>query len=173
MQLKIVEQAHNKVMWEIQTHLEQVLLGIGGAVLISVLLLLLFPNMHIWVWIALLGVIVGGVVTLLLLVLLKPRRETGLVERTPEGGVVWRKESLILRGEQLLFEFPLKEVAGFWVEEHDFEQSGGEKVRLARLWLLFTEEGEGQPLVDWMDVPAVRQLAEAVARATRRPLTGS
>jgi hypothetical protein len=171
MKVEIIEQAHNRVRWEIQTQLVQVLLGIGIAVALSLILLVVFPNLNMLVWIVLIAIAVGGGGMILLLILLKPRIEKGLVERTPEGGVVRRKEQLLLRGEHVLFEFPLDEIAGFWVEEHDFEQSGGNKVRLARLWILFTKEGEGQPLVDWANVPAVRGLAEAIAKASRRPLT--
>ncbi len=171
MRLEITEQAHNKVAWTVHTQIVQVLIGIGIAVALSLLLLVIFPNLNTLVWVVLLGIALGGAGMILLLVILKPRMEEGLVERTPEGGTVWRKEWLILRGEHMLFEFPLEEVAGFWIEERDFEQSGGDKLRLARLWIIFTEEGEGQPLVDWMDIPAVRGLAEAIAKASRRPLT--
>lgn len=169
--LEIVEETHNRVRWTIDTQLVQILIGIGLAVAISVALILVFPNLNFLVWVVLLGVAVGGAGIILLLVLLKPISEKGLVERTPTGGVVRREERLLLRGEHVLFEFPLEEVAGFWVEQHDFEQSGGNKVRLARLWILFTTEGEGQPLIDWMEVPTVQRVAEAIARATRRPLT--
>ena len=171
MLLEITEETHNKVRWEISTQLVQALIGIGLAVVISVMLMLIFPNLNFLVWVILIAVVIGGLGIILLLALLKPIWEKGLVERTPEGGVVRRKERLLLRGEHVLFEFPLEEVEGFWVEQHDFQQSGGNKIRLARLWILFTEENEGQPLIDWMDVPKVQRVAEAIARATRRPLT--
>ena len=171
MLLEITEETHNKVRWEINTQLVQALIGVGLAVAVSVILMLIFPNLNFLVWVILLAVVLGGLGIILLLVLLKPIWEKGLVERTPEGGVIRRTERLLLRGEHVLFEFPLEEVRGFWVEQHDFEQSGGNKIRLARLWILFTEENEGQPLVDWMDVPKVQRLARAIARATRRPLT--
>ena len=169
--LEIVEETYNKVRWEIDTQLVPVLIGISLAVAVSVILMLLFPNLIFLVWIVLLGIAIGGVGMILMLVLLKPVAEQGLVERTPTGGGVRREERLLLRGEHVLFEFPLEEVDGFWVEQHDFEQSGGNKVRLARLWILFTTEDEGQPLIDWMEVPTVQRVAEAIARASRRPLT--
>ncbi len=171
MLLEIIEETHNRVRWEVDTRLVPVFIGVGLAVVVSVVLMLLFPNLNLLVRVILLTVAIGGLAFILLLALLKPIWERGLVERMPEGGVVRRSDRMLLRGEQVLFEFPLEEVEGFWVEQHDFEQSGGHKVRLARLWVIFTEENEGQTLTEWMDVPPVQRLAEVLVRASRRPFT--
>ena len=167
--LEITEETHNRVCWEVNTRLVPVLIGIGLAVAVSVILMVVFPGLNFLVWVILLGLVIGGVGMIVLLALLKPLKERGRVERTPEGGVVRRMERMLLRGEHVLFEFPLEDVEGFWVEQHDFEQSGGKRVRLARLWVLFPEENEGQLLTEWMDVPPVQRLAESIVRASRRP----
>jgi len=91
MLLEITEETHNKVRWEISTQLVQALIGIGLAVVVSVMLMLIFPNLNFLVWVILIAVVIGGLGIILLLALLKPIWEKGLVERRPEGGVVRRK----------------------------------------------------------------------------------
>ncbi len=164
MRIVITEEVHNRVAWIVRAPFSRVAVGLLiGAVVASV------PLLFTARWV-LLGLIWGGcLAAALYLALSEPVQEFGLMERTPEGGVLRLEQQWLLGREPVVMEVPLDEVAGFTVEPHTFEHTGGQLYTLARLWAINTAR-ETLPLVRWTRPQAAQTLGESLARAARRPL---
>ncbi len=172
MRIQNVEQSHNQVSWQVNTQLLPMLVGMLVALVVSVTLLTLLPNPNTLRGVLLAGLILSTLAAALYLALTTPLSEKGLIERTPEGGSVDRTQRFLLQGTKTLLSIPLAEVTAFGVEERTFEQTGGELVTLARLWIHLTREGESvmEYLTGWLAPEAIQELAASSAKAARKPL---
>ncbi|MBN2006703.1 MAG: hypothetical protein JXA21_25340 [Anaerolineae bacterium] len=165
MHIQIVDEAHNRVDWAASTPLVKVLLGLFAGWGILAVLLLPGPGPRTY----LVGGVAGGAVLLfaLLMALTTPLSERGHLERTPEGGEVYRLKRWLLAGKRMTWYAPLEDVSGFQMEWQTFEETSAATYTLARLWVVLTD-GSTALLTDWADVDHVRGLGELLAKAGRR-----
>ncbi|HDQ34796.1 MAG TPA: hypothetical protein ENN14_00595 [Chloroflexi bacterium] len=167
MQLEITEEVHNRVVWQVRTPLVRIELTLLAIWLIAILLLIASGSAIRWALV--IAVTVACAVGALALALRIRSGEVGLLERTPEGGVVRRERRWLLRRTPLVWEIPMDEVISFAVEPQLFEETSGQTYTLARLWVLHAD-GQALRLVDWLNTRAVLELGSALSRAGRRPL---
>ncbi len=169
MHIVIIEESHNRVVWEVKTPLLSIEVGalIGLLVFVGVL----FLTMSGLRW----GLI-GGVTTVVLsvavyLALRMPISERGMLERRPYGsgdrGETRREQHWLLRGKQVAWVLPLEKVMGFWLETQRFEGLSEYPYTMARLWTVAYEE-ELEPVTHWGDVQEVQDLGMALAKVARR-----
>ena len=164
MKAVIVEEAHNKVVWEVKSPLVGIELGllIGGVGIAAFLIGV--PSPLRWT----LAGVVGGLALMAMVVLAisTPLGERGLFERTLDGGVLYRVRRWLLVGDRLAREVPLAAIAGFQAETRAFEELDEQTYPLARL-LVVLKEAEPVPVTDWLEPAFVTSLVTALTRAGR------
>lgn len=167
MQVRILNEQHNAVAWELRSPLLQVELGILGGMALLVAVLLFNRSALRWPFIA--GIVVIAVGVALFTALTTPWWERGTMERTPTGGAVQREQRWILRKQPATWEAPLEALAGLWVAYRTVEETEGQTTT-ARLCVRLVEDEASVALTGWANVASVEQLAEAFAKAARLPL---
>jgi len=165
MDIQIVDEAHNRVDWAVRTPLVKILIGLiaGWGVLAVLVLPGSGPRTY------LVGGIAGGVVLLfaLFMMLTTPLSERGHLERTPDGGEVYRLKRWLLGGKRMTWHALLEDVSGFQMEWQTFAETASDTYTLARLWAVLTD-GSTALLTDWAEVEHIRGLGESLAKAGRR-----
>lgn len=168
MQIRILDEQHNAVTWELRSPLIMVGSGllVGTALMVTVLL---------FVRSALRGPLIAGVVVLAIAMavygaLTTPLWERGVMERTPEGGAVRRERRWLLRRELETWEEPLEKLSGVGVATRITEETDGQTTSVARLWLRLTEGDSLIFVTGWASISSVTSLAETFAKAARLPL---
>jgi len=165
MQIRIVDEAHNRVDWAVRTPLFKILLGllIGWGVFVA--LVITSPSPLRWALIA--GVSAVMAIGFLILVTTTPFGELGHLERTIEGGEVYRLKRWLLLGKRPAWVSPLEAISGFQMEWRTFEETAEQTYTLARLWVILTD-GTFALLTDWSEPQSVQALGESLAKAGRR-----
>lgn len=168
MQIRILDEQHNLVAWELRSPLVKVLLGFLGGLLLAVGVLLFSRNALRWPFI-------GGAVTLalgaaLFTALTTPLWERGVMERTPEGGMVQREQRWLLRREPVTWDVSLEALAGLRVTTQTVEETEGYTTTFARLCVRLVDSESLAPLTGWASNASVEALAAAFAKAARLPL---
>ncbi|MBN1488186.1 MAG: hypothetical protein JW981_11140 [Anaerolineae bacterium] len=170
MEIAFTEEGHKLVNWEGRTSLIRFEVGLLVALVAFVALFAPSPGALRWWFIG------GGSVVMLTvglyLALTMPILEQGMLERYPEGGVAYRMQRWLFRGQQMAWELSLDNLNVLRVEFCDFEGLGGATYSMARLWVLLNE-GEPLLLLDWNDPQKVCALGTVLAKAARRPLEGA
>ncbi len=164
MKAAIVEEAHNHVVWEIETSLLGVELGllIGGTC--AALVLVATPSPLRWTvagLVLMLTVLSGG-----FLALTTPLGERGELVRTLDGGNVTRLRRWLFFGRRLAWEAPLAVITAFRPELCTFEDNAAQTYTLSRLVAVLTD-AEPVPLTDWLDPSFVLDLVKSLTKAAR------
>ncbi|HNT76610.1 MAG TPA: hypothetical protein PKH77_16485 [Anaerolineae bacterium] len=165
MLIQITDEVHNRVDWAARTPLIKILLGLllGWGLLIA--LLLPTPGK--------MGIAISLTASILLLLialilaLTTPLSERGRLERTLDGGELYRHKRWLLLGRRVAWQAPLEDISGFQMERQTFEETAAHTYTLARLWAVQTD-GNTALLTDWAEPDAVRTLGESLAKAGRR-----
>ena len=168
MQIRILDEQHNAVTWELRSPL----IMVGSGLLVGTVLMV---TVLLFVQSALRGPFIAGVVVLAIAVavygaLTTPLWERGVMERTPEGGAVRCERRWLLRRELELWEAPLEKFSGVGVATRITEETDGQTTAVARLWLRPAEGDSLIFLTGWASISSVTFLAEAFAKAARLPL---
>jgi len=168
MQVKILDEQHNAVRWELRRPLVEIELGILGGMLLLIAGLFFVQSAVRWPFIA-------GVVTLALgaafyVAFTTPLWEQGAMERAPEGGTVTCERRWLLRRELERWEAPLDSVESVGVMLRTVEETDGHVVPAARCYVRLAEGGAPVPLTGWATVESATQLAQSFARAARLPV---
>ncbi len=165
MHIQIVDEAHNRVDWAARTPLVKILVGLVAGWGVLTVLVLPAPGPRTY----LVGGIAAGVILFfaLFLALTTPLSERGHLERTPEGGEMYRLKRWLLGGKRMTWYALLEDVSGFQMEWQTFEETSADTYTLARLWVVLTD-GSTALLTDWAEVDHVRGLGESLAKAGRR-----
>jgi len=164
MKAAILEEAHNKVVWEAKSALVWMQIGIliGGACVAAFLILV--PSPLRW---TLVGVTAALTIAVIIaLALTTPLADHGEFERTLDGGTLYRGKQWQLFGKHLVMEAPLAEIIDFQPETRTFEETTGQTYTLTRL-LVVPVEGDPAPITDWLDAEFIESLTAALARAGR------
>jgi len=116
----------------------------------------------------------GAPTIAILLALTTPLGEQGLVERSPEGGVVRLEQRWILQRKPMVWDSSLEAISGFSVEQQTFAETSARARTLARLWVFLPPEDDEQqprmPLTNWLEVNVTQALGQSLAHVARRPL---
>ncbi len=168
MQIKIVEEHHNQVDWEVRTPLHWTIGGLIVGAAVFALLVIPSPSPHRW-W-AVAGVTGGVLAIAVFIAATTPTVDRGHLERLPEGGLVRRTRTWLLVGERSTLEVELDTITGFEAEIEAFEDRRTEPYQLARLWAISTDEAP-RGLTDWAEPASALALGEALAKAARLPFT--
>lgn len=164
MKAAIVEEAHNRVVWEVKTSLLWIELGlfIGGAC--AAALIVVTPSPLRW---TLAGILMALVAIVgVFLALTTPLAERGELERTLDGGTVSRTRWWLFFGKRLAWKAPLEAIAGFRPDPRVFEDTDEQTYTLSRLVALLLD-ADPVPLTDWLDPQFVIGLGESLTRAAR------
>ena len=172
MQIGMLEEAHNEVVWEAKRPVLGLELGLlAGLALFGVVVAFSFAPLRWWM--------IGGVSALvvavgLLLMWQMPAVMRGHLERTPTGGMLNRSRRRLVGKMQMMWEAPLDHVVGFQMEGRTFEETSGATYDRTRLWVLLSDEGEegmdeALLLTGWGDFKQVETLGASLAKAGRRP----
>lgn len=163
MKATVVEEAHNRVVWETKSSILWTEIGIivaGGCVSA---LLAMTPSPLRWTLVAVIWALVLGIGVVLGLT--TPLMERGELERTLDGGTVRRSKRWLITGQRVTWEGPLESVTRFRLEPRTFEETGDRTYALARLVAI--AGAEAAPLTDWLDDAFVLALGESLAKAGR------
>lgn len=164
MKATIVEEAHNRVVWEIRTSILWIVLGLFLGGLSAAVFLILAPSTPSW---DLASVIMAStVVVVVFLALTTPLAERGELERTLDGGSVVRIRQWLFFGQRPAWQVELESVVGFRPEARVFEDTGDQTYTHSRLWVFLTD-ADPLPITDWLDAPFVHTLGESLAKAGR------
>jgi hypothetical protein len=169
MEAVITEESHNRVVWEVRSSLLWMELGLLIGWVLFAALVVMAPSPLRWTLILGVGAAVLGVGGALALT--TPLVDGGELERTPEGGVLYRERRWLFVGRRLSWEVPLEDVVGFRPETQAFEETGGVTYPQARLWAV-CGDGAPLPLTGWLAPPSAYALGEALAKAGRRAYEG-
>jgi hypothetical protein len=169
MHIEIIEQAHNRVAWQVDTPLVRVEVGLLVGVLLASVILVLVPGASSLRALIIALLIIVGLSAAVFMALTTPLWDRGLVEWLPDGGVVRREQRWLVPIDRDPWEVEMEQVSSFYVEPHLFEETGGRQMALSRLWVVFGEDLE-YPLTTWCEPAEVQALAEAAAQAARRSL---
>ena len=169
MQIGILEEAHNEVVWEVKRPVLGLELGLlAGLALFDVGVAFGFAPLRWWM--------IGGVSALavaicLLLIWQMPRVTGGHLVRTPTGGTLSRSRRRLVGKSRVMWEAPLDHVVGFRMEGRTFEETSGVTYDMTRLWVLLSDEAEDDArlLTGWGGFKQVKGLGEALGKAGRRP----
>ncbi len=164
MRIVINEEAHNRVVWSVETVLVKLEIGLAIAWLILALSAAFTGSPVRWILIAGAGAVLLAVG--LLLAWKMPLAETGVLERPPEGGGVQRTSRWLLRREESSWTLPLGDVAGFRLETRTFEETRGQTYPMARLWTI-PISGESVQLTPWVAPQEAHDLGVSLAKAGR------
>ncbi|MCD6345253.1 MAG: hypothetical protein J7M17_06610 [Anaerolineae bacterium] len=174
MRIQVTEETHNRVVWEVDTSLARIEIGLLVSMAVCLALLIILPSPGLLGWLAIAIVVMGAPTAAILLALTTPLREQGLVERTPEGGVVRLEQRWMFQRKPVVWESSLEDVAGFSVEQQTFAETKSRAQTLARLWVFLPPEDAEQqprmPLTNWLEVNVVQALGKSVTHVARRPL---
>ena len=174
MRIQVTEETHNRIVWEVDTFLARIEIGLLAGMAVCLALLVILPPPGLLGWLVVAIVFMGAPTTAILLALTTPLWEQGLVERTPEGGVVRLERRWILQRKPVVWEMSLEGVAGFSVEQQTFAETSARARTLARLWVFLPPEGDEQqprmPLTNWLEVNVAQALGQSLAHVARRPL---
>ncbi len=174
MRIQVTEETHNRVVWEANTFLARIEIGLLAGIVVCLALLIILPPPGLVGWLIIAIVFMGAPTIAILLALTTPLREQGLVERSPEGGVVRFEQRWILQRKPVVWELSLEGIAGFSVEQQTFAETSARARTLARLWVFLPPEGDEQqprmPLTNWLEVNVVQALGQSVTHVARRPL---
>jgi len=164
MKATIVEETHNRVVWEVRTSTLWIVLGLFLGGLCVAVFLVLVPLTPRW---DLVGVVLALALSVaVLLALTTPLAERGELERTLDGGSLARVRQWLFYGRRSAWQAPLKSIVGFRPEVRIFEDTGEQTYTRSRLWAFLTD-ADPLPLTDWLDVPFVHTLGELLAKAAR------
>ncbi len=164
MKAAIIEEAHNRVVWEVKSALIWMEIGILIGGLCVAAFIAMVPSPLRW---TLVGVVATlTVVAMAVLALTTPLTERGEFERTLDGGALYRVKRWLLLGNRLALEAPLATIAGFRPEARAFEETDDQTYTLSRL-LVVPVEGEPEPVTDWLDAAFVEALVDSLTRAGR------
>jgi hypothetical protein len=164
MKATIVEEAHNRVVWETQTSILWIVLGVFLGGLCGAAFLVLVPMTPRWDLAAVLMTLGIGVAAFLGLT--TPLAERGELERTLDGGSLMRVRRWLFFGQRAAWQAELGAVAGFRPEVRLFEDTGEQMYTRSRLWV-YLADADPLPLTDWLDAPFVHTLGESLAKAGR------
>ena len=174
MRIQVTEETHNRVVWEVNTFLARIEIGLLAGMAVCLALLIILPPPGLWGWLVIAIVFMGAPTAAILLALTTPLREQGLVERSPEGGVVRFEQRWILPRKPVVWELSLEDIAGFSVEQQTFAETSARARTLARLWVLLPPEDDEQqprmPLTNWLEVNVTQALGQSVTHVARCPL---
>ena len=174
MHIQVTEETHSLIVWEVDTFLARIEIGLLVSMAICLALLIILPTPGLLGWLAIAIVVMGAPTAAILLALTTPLREQGLVERSPEGGVVRFEQRWILPRKPVVWELSLEDIAGFSVEQQTFAETGARARTLARLWVLLPPEDDEQqprmPLTNWLEVNVAQALGQSLAHVSRRLL---
>ena len=164
MKAVIVEEAHNKVVWEVKSPLMGIELGllIGGLGIAAFLITV--PSPLRW---TLAGA--AGALALMVMVVLAattPLAERGEFERTLDGGALYRVKRWLFVGDRLAWEIPLAGIVGFRPEARVFEETDAQTYTLSRLLVILTD-AEPVPVTDWLESEFIESLAGSLIKAGR------
>lgn len=164
MKATIVEEAHNRVVWEVKTALLWMVLGLFGGGIGAAAWLVVAPSpLHL----TLAGILMALVISVAgFLALTTPLAEQGEVERTLDGGHVARTRRWLFFGKRLAWEAPLEVIVGFRPEPRLFEDTAEQTYTLSRLVALVAD-ADPVPLTDWLDPPFVLDLSASLTKAAR------
>ena len=164
MKATIVEEAHNRVVWEIRTSILWIVSGLFLGGLCIAVFLVLAPLTPRW---DLAGVALALAMAIAaLLALTTPLAERGELERTLDGGSVVRTRQWLFFGQRPAWQAELESVVGFRPETRNFEDTGEQTYTRSRLWVFLTD-ADPLPITDWLDAPFVHTLGESLAKAGR------
>ena len=169
MQIGMLEEAHNEVIWEVKRPVLGLELGLlAGLALFDVVVAFSFAPLRWWM--------IGGVSTLvvaigLLLMWQTPAVMRGHLERTPTGGMLNRSRRRLVGQSQVMWEIPLDHVVGFGMEGRTFEETSGVTYDRTRLWVILSDEASDEALLltGWGPLREIKMLGEALGKAGRRP----
>ena len=164
MKAAIIEEAHNKVIWEVRSPLIWIELGLFTGGLCVAAFIVTTPSPLRWTLAGVVGALVVSVMAIL--VLTTPLAERGEFERTLDGGALYRVKRWLFFGDHLAWEAPLATIAGFRPEARVFEETDAQTYTLARLLVIFTE-AEPVPVTDWLESEFVESLAGSLTKAGR------
>lgn len=164
MKATIVEETHNRVVWEIRTSLLWIVLGLFLGGLCAATFLVFAPLTPRW---DLAGVIMALTVgAAAFLALTTPLAERGELERTLDGGSVSRTRHWFFFGRRLAWQAPLEAIVGFRPDARIFEDTAAQTYTLSRLVALLPDT-DPTPLTDWLDSQFVLNLSELLTKAAR------
>ncbi len=164
MKATILEEAHNRVAWEIRTSILWIVLGLFIGGLCAAAFLVLAPLTPRWDLAGVIMTLIIGVAVFLALT--TPLAERGELERTLDGGSLVRTWHWLFLGRRPAWQAELESVVGFRPETRLFEDTGEQTYTLARLWVFLTN-ADPLPITDWLDAPFVQTLGESLAKAGR------
>ncbi len=164
MKATIVEEAHNRVVWEIKTSLLWIVLGLFLGGLCAAVFLILAPLSPRWDLVGVALALTVGVAAFLALT--TPLVERGELERTLDGGRLVRSRQWLFFGQRPALQAELESVVGFRPEARLFEDTGEQTYTRSRLWVFLTD-ADPLPVTDWLDAPFVHTLGESLAKAGR------
>jgi len=164
MKATIVEEARNRVVWEVRTSILWIVLGLFLGGLCMAVFLILAPLTPRWDLAGAALALAVGVVAFLALT--TPLAERGELERTLDGGSLTRARQWLLFGQRPAWQVELESVVGFRPEVRVFEDTGEQTYARSRLWVFLTD-ADPLPLTDWLDAPFVHTLGESLAKAGR------
>jgi len=164
MKATILEEAHNRVVWEVRTSILWIVLGVFLGGLCAAAFLVVAPLTPRWdlAWVML--ILFVGAATFLALT--TPLAERGELERTLDGGSLVRVRQWLFFGHRPALKVTLDHVAGFRPEVRVFEDRGDQTYTRSRLWISLSQ-GDPLLLTGWLDAPFVHTLGEALAKAGR------
>ncbi|MFP4394699.1 MAG: hypothetical protein ACLFTI_05480 [Anaerolineales bacterium] len=169
MQIGMLEEAHNEVVWEVKRPVLRLELGLlAGLALFDVVVAFSFAPLRWWM----IGGVSAFVVAIgLLLMWQTPAVMRGHLERTPTGGKLNRSRRRLVGKSQVMWEIPLDHVVGFRMEARTFEETSGVTYNMARLWVILSDEAEDDALLltGWGPLKEIRMLGASLAKAGRRP----
>ena len=169
MQIGILEEAHNEVIWEVKRPILGLEMGLlAGLTLFDVVVAFSFAPLRWWM----IGGVSGVVVAIgLLLAWQMPMVMRGHLERTPTGGMLNRSRRRLVGESQVMWEMPLDHVVGFRMEGRTFEETSGATYDRTRLWALLGDEAADEALLltGWGDFRSIESLGASLAKAGRRP----
>lgn len=164
MKATIMEEAHNRVVWEIRTSILWIVLGLFIGGLCIAVFLVFAPLTPRWDLAGVALTLVLGVAALLALT--TPLAERGELERTLDGGSLARVRQWLFFGKRPAWQAELESVVGFRPEARIFEDTGEQTYTCSRLWVFLTD-ADPIPITDWLDAPFVQILGESLAKAGR------
>ncbi len=164
MKATIIEEAHNRVVWEVKTSLLWIELGLFVGGMCAAALLVVTPSPLRW---TLAGILMALVIIVgAFLALTTPLAERGELERTLDGGSVSRIRRWLFFGKRLAWTAPLEVIVGFRPDPRTFEDTDEQTYTLSRLVALLADT-DPAPLTDWLDPQFVAGLGESLTKAAR------
>ena len=164
MKATIVEETHNRVVWETRTSILWIVLGLFLGGLCIAVFLVLAPLVPRW---DLAGAVLAFALGIAgLLALTTPLAERGELERTLDGGSLARVRQWLFFGQRSALQAQLESVVGFRPEARVFEDTGEQTYTRSRLWVFLTD-ADPLPITDWLDASFVHTLGESLAKAGR------